>query len=262
MLYDTHCHLSYFSDDILGGIIDRAKVVGLEYIVNAGVNVSEINREIDICNKYSDDQIKIFCGIANHPEHTFNNVVSVEELTKLATSSDKIKAIGETGLDTHIADNMDFIDNQIASFENHIETAINLKLPIIIHARGDFAVSKTIEILEYYKNQKVNLVLHSYTGSIENAKKALNIGCFISFNGIATFKNADDVRNIASIVPFDRMLIETDAPFLAPVPVRGEKNEVSFIKYTAYFLSDFLKIDYDEFCYLTTENAKSFFNNE
>ena len=262
MLYDTHCHLNYHTDEELRGIIARAKQEDLKYIMHAGSTISEIDREIDICNKFSDAEIQINCAVATHPENVLQDgIISPDKLSQIAKKSDKIKAIGETGLDTHKAENEDFFNKQVKSFENHIEVAISLNLPLIIHSREEKAVSKVIEILQYYKNTTLKSVLHSYTGDVENAQKALDIGCNISFSGIATFKNANDVREIVKIVPISQMFVETDAPFLAPVPMRGKQNETSFVAYTARFLSEFLNIDYNIFGNTTTNNAKKFFKN-
>ena len=262
MLYDSHCHLNYHTDEELKDIISRAKQEQLQYIMHAGATTAEIDREIDICNKFSDQEMHITCAVATHPENVLKDgIISSDKLSQIAKKSDKIKAIGETGLDTHQPENEDFFDKQIKSFENHIETALLLKLPLIIHSRGEKAINKVVEMLQYYKSTPLQSVLHSYTGDIENAKKALDIGCNISFSGIVTFKNANDVREIVKIVPISQMFVETDAPFLAPVPMRGRQNEAGFVAHTARFLSEFLKIDFNVFCNITTNNAKKFFRN-
>ena len=262
MLYDTHCHLNYHTDEELHEIIHRAKQAGLRYIMQAGAKILDVSREIEICNKFSDEDIQIYCGIANHPEETRDNIISADKIVEIARSDENIKAIGETGLDTHIQENEDFLNDQIKSFENHIEASLMLSLPLIIHARGDVAVLKCIEMLKFYKKDDVRFVMHSYTGDIDNAKKALDIGGFISFSGIATFKHAENVRDVVKIVPIKNMFVETDAPFIAPTPMRGKQNETGFVAYTAKFLSDFLSIDYNEFCNTTTQNAKKFFQHE
>ena len=261
MLYDTHCHLNYHTDEDLTNIISRAQQYGVHYVMQAGAQIEELQREIDICEKFSNDKIKIFCAVATHPENTRNNVVSADKLIKKKKKSNTIKAIGETGLDTHIPENEDFLADQIKSFENHIATAIATQKPLIIHARGDLAISKSIEMLKSYRDN-VRFVMHSYTGDIENAKKALNIGGFISFSGIVTFKNAENVRDVAKFIPIDMMFVETDAPFLAPTPMRGKQNETGFVNFTARFISEFLKVDYNDFCKTTTQNAKIFFKHE
>ena len=261
MLYDTHCHLNYHSNDELTDIVLRAKEFGLTRIMQAGVRLQEVERDIEICNLFSNDDIKIHCSVAVHPENVKQEgIVSVDELKKNVVKSNHILAIGETGLDTHIPENEEFFDNQIKSFENHIECAVEMNLPIIVHSRGEKAVKKAVDILCYYaKKNSINAVLHSYTDSYNNAKKALDVGLFISFSGIITFKNADEVRYVAKNVPLSQMLVETDAPYLAPVPMRGKQNETGFVNYTARFLSNFLNIDYDFFRTQTTKNGLKLF---
>ena len=259
MLFDTHCHLNYHTDEELARIIKNAKDFGLLHVMQAGVRIDEIDREIDICDKFSDNKIKIFCALAIHPEYTKNNVASQDDLIRIAARNEKIKAIGETGLDTHIQENEEFLSDQIKSFENHIAAAIETKKPIIVHARGDVAISKSVEMLKFYKKDDISFVMHSYTGDIENAKKALDLGGFISFSGIVTFKHAENVRDVAKMVPLDSMCIETDAPFIAPVPMRGKPCETGFVHYTAKFLSQFLGVDFDTFCTQTTKNGRKLF---
>ena len=248
MLYDTHCHLNYHSNDELTGIVLRAKEFGLTRIMQAGVRLQEVERDIEICNLFSNDDIKIHCSVAVHPENVKQEgIVSIDELKKNVVKSNHILAIGETGLDTHIPENEEFFDNQIKSFENHIECAVDMNLPIIVHSRGEKAVKKAVDMLCYYTNKNnINAVLHSYTDSYNNAKKALDGGLFISFSGIITF-------------PLSQMFVETDAPYLAPVPMRGKQNETGFVNYTAKYLSDFLNIDYDFFCTQTTKNGLKLF---
>ena len=261
MLFDTHCHLNYHTDDELARIIKNAKDFGLRYIMHAGARPDEIDRQIDICNAFSDGELTIKCGFACHPEEVKNfGVMAVEELKTVATKDKNIIAIGETGLDTHVPENEDFFSMQIKSFENHIAAALELDLPIIIHSRAEKAVARAVEMIQFYANERnFRAVLHSYTGDIDNAKRALDCGVYISFNGIATFKNANEVREIAKIVPRELMLVETDAPFLSPVPVRGKPCETGFVHYTAKFLSQFLDIDFDAFCAETTENGRRLF---
>lgn len=262
MLFDTHCHLNYHNDEELTHIIKNAKDFGLQYIMHAGARPDEIDRQIDICNKFSDSELTIRCGFACHPEEVQKfGVITVEELKNIATKDKNIIAIGETGLDTHVPENEFFLNEQIKSFENHIATALELNLPIIIHSRAEQAVARAVEMIQFYaKERNFRAVLHSYTGDIENAKRALDCGVYISFNGIATFKNAHDVREIAKLVPRDLMLVETDAPFLSPVPVRGKPCETGFVYHTAKFLSQFLEIDFETFCAKTTENGRRLFS--
>ena len=144
MLFDTHCHLNYHTDEELTRIIKNAKEFGLRYIMHAGARPDEIDRQIEICNAFSDSELTIKCGFACHPEEVKNfGVMAVEELKTIATKDKNIIAIGETGLDTHVPENENFFDAQVKSFENHIAAAIETKKPIIVHARGDVAISKS-----------------------------------------------------------------------------------------------------------------------
>lgn len=263
MLYDTHCHLDYHNDEEIKDIIIRAKKAKLGHIMQAGTLMKDIRREIEISEKFSDDEIKINCAVSIHPENVKGEYYKADEIVKIANSNSRILAIGETGLDTHILENEDFLEKQIESFEQHIEASIITNKPLILHLRGDKAISKAIEILQFYsKNDCVNAVLHSYTGDYDNAKKALDCGFYISFSGIVTFKKADDLREVVKKIPPERMFVETDAPFLSPEPMRGKKNETSFVLHTANFLSNFLNMDYEDFCDKTTQNALKFFKNE
>lgn len=265
MLFDTHCHLNYHNNDELRDIINNAKQAGLGYVMQAGTNIEDINREIEICKLFTDENMHVFCALAKHPEHLKDGIIPKKAELKSIIEFDKehIKAIGETGLDTHIQENELFFQQQIKSLEEHIETAIETNMPIIIHSRGDMAVRKSIEILHHYqKNNKYNIkaVYHSYTGSTTDAKSILDCGFNISFSGISTFKNANEVRDVVKITPIDSMFVETDAPFLAPTPMRGKQNQTGYVYYVAEFLSNFLQIDFDIFCNTTTNNAKKFFN--
>ena len=264
MLYDTHCHLNYHNNDELREILARARDFGLTNIMQAGVRLQDVERDVEICNLFSNDDLKINCSVAIHPENVKEyGVMSVEKIKNNAIKSNHIIAIGETGLDTHIPENEEFFDNQVKSFENHIECAVEMNLPLIVHSRGEKAIQKAIDMLCVYKKKyNINAVLHSYTGDYNDAKQALDHDFFISFSGIVTFKHADGVRDVAKKVPLNQMLIETDAPYIAPVPMRGKQNETGFVNYTAKFLSSFLNVSYDVFCKTTTENGLRLFREK
>lgn len=275
MLYDTHCHLNMVrdlsermqlskdaTDDFIKPIIERAKQFDVAYIMQAGTFLKEIDREIDICKKFSDENLNIVCSLANHPENVLKNgVASVEELVKIAKSSSYIKAIGETGLDTHKQENYDFLNQQIKSFENHIYTGIEMNLPIMIHAYGAEAIQRSIDIMiSFAKNNNIKFLFHCYDGTYEQAKIIVDNGGIISFSGILTFKNKTSSKEILSKLPLDSIVVETDAPFLTPEPMRGKANETGFVKYTAEFASRYLNAAYDVFCNQTTQNALKLFN--
>ena len=183
MLYDTHCHLNmirtpadgYYdfhpaNDNEVAGFVEHAKKNGITHIMQAGTFTTEIDREIEICKKFSDNDISILCSIANHPENVKETgIVKAEELIKIVKQNDNnkyIKAIGETGLDSHRAENMDFWQEQIKSFENHIEASIILNLPIIIHAYGQEALDKCVDIVVQVakENSNFKFVFHCFDG--------------------------------------------------------------------------------------------------
>ena len=168
----------------------------------------------------------------------------------------KIIGIGETGLDFFY--NYSNKEKQIDSFKEHIEASIILKKPIIIHSRN--AEVETFDILNSYNKYKLKILMHCFTGSLEFSKKLLSLGAFFSASGIITFKNSIDLQNTFKSIPLDRLLIETDSPFLAPIPMRGKKNEPSFIKYTAEKLSLIKEKPINEMIELTTKNFNSLFN--
>lgn len=274
MLYDTHCHLNMMlrkdaglydirdaTDDEIKVVVQMAKEAGVSNIMQAGTFLSEIDREIDICKKFGDDDIKIFCAVANHPENVKQvGVVEAGKLIDIARKSPYIKAIGETGLDTHREENYDFLKEQIRSFENHIEACVATNLPLIIHAYGLEAIEKSIDIVcNLAKQESFKFVFHCYDGTYEQAKQIADCGGIISFSGTVTFKKKTIVKDILTRLPLDFIVIETDAPFLAPMPMRGKANEPSYIKYTAEFIANFLEMDYEKFCEKIMENSKRFF---
>ena len=274
MLYDTHCHLNMMlrkdaglydvrdaTDDDIKAIIQRAKEVGVSHIMQAGTFLSEIDREIDICQKFSDNDIQILCAVANHPENVKKTgVADAKEIVEIAKKSLYIRAIGETGLDTHREENYEFLNEQIKSFENHIDATIQTGLPLIIHSYGVEAIEKAIDMVcNLVKEKTFKFVFHCYDGTYEQAKKIADCGGIISFSGTATFKKKTIVKDILTMLPLDFVVIETDAPFLAPTPLRGQANEPSYIKYTAEFIANFLQMDYEKFCEKMTNNAKKLF---
>ena len=279
MIFDTHCHLNmirdlsgstYATKDATDGEIEkqiqRAKQNNILYIMQAGTFINEIDREIDICTKFNDKDIKIFCSIANHPENIrTTGVVKAEQLIKIVQEkslhNNYIKAIGETGLDTHREENLLFLNDQIESFENHIQAGIELNLPVIIHAYGIEAIERCIDmVINIVKNTPFKFVFHCYDGTYEQAKKIIDFGGIISFSGTITFKKKTIAREILLKIPLEHIVIETDAPFLAPEPKRGQINETSYIKYTAEYISNYLQIDYNKFCQQITENGLKLFN--
>jgi TatD DNase family protein len=170
----------------------------------------------------------------------------------------KIIAIGETGLDFYY--NHSNHEKQITSFKSHIEASLELDIPVIVHSRN--AENQTFDILNSYKNDKPKILLHCFTGSQKLANKLMNLNAFFSSSGIITFKNSIDLQETFKTIPSDRLLIETDSPFLAPIPMRGKINEPSFIKFTAQKLAELKNVSFEEITNITSNNFNSLFFNQ
>ena len=250
-MIDSHCHLDFEElNKDLKKILNNAKnqnVLGMQTICT---KIKEFDKLINISSKHNN----IWCSIGTHPHNAEEEShISAEEIIKLCKNK-KVIGIGETGLDYYYENSKKNI--QIESFLKHIYVSQKTKIPIIIHARE--ADEDIINILNSeYKKEKFSGVIHCFTSSYELAKSALNIGFYISFSGIITFKNANDIRESCKKIPIERILIETDAPYLAPVPYRGKTNEPSFIKETLNKISEIKNINQDDVEKITTYN---FFN--
>tara|TARA_B110000444_G_scaffold220402_1_gene221140 strand:- start:20 stop:622 length:603 start_codon:yes stop_codon:yes gene_type:complete len=199
----------------------------------------------------------IYGTVGIHPHETITNKITSNHIIKSFNENLKIIGIGETGLD-FFYNNSDK-DNQINSFKTHIEAAIETNSPLIIHSRK--AEDETFNILNEYKNKNLKILMHCFTGSKSFAEKLLTLNAFFSASGIITFKNVQDLQKTFEFLPYDKILIETDSPFLAPVPNRGKKNEPSFIDFTAQKLADIKNVTKSEIINLTTLNFNKLFFN-
>tara|TARA_B100001057_G_scaffold443925_1_gene480441 strand:- start:78 stop:839 length:762 start_codon:yes stop_codon:yes gene_type:complete len=253
-MIDSHCHLDHeplFSD--LENIIKRSKKIGLEKLLTISTSIESFSRVKEIVNK---DDI-IFGTIGIHPHETNKNAIDSDFFTKNLSENEKIIGVGETGLD-FFYDNSDR-NKQIESFKIHIEAALEANIPLIIHSRN--AEEKTFEILNQYKDQKLKILMHCFTGSKQFAEKLMEFNSYFSASGIITFKNSVELQKTFKSLPLDRILIETDSPFLAPVPNRGKKNEPSFIDFTATKLAEIKNIEKPELIRITTNNFNNLFFN-
>ena len=253
-MIDSHCHLDH--EPLLGdlsNVIKRSKEVGIKKLLTISTSYESFDRIKNIIQK--DEMIYGTIGI--HPHETTKNKITSDIIVKNITENQKIIGIGETGLDFYY-NNSDKND-QINSFKEHIEASIKTNSPLIIHSRD--AEVETFEILSEYKNQNLKILMHCFTGSKDFAKKLLTLNAFFSASGIITFKNSLELQETFKFLPLDRILIETDSPFLAPVPNRGKKNEPSFIDYTAQKLADIKSISKSEIANLTTNNFNKLFFN-
>ena len=251
-MIDSHCHLDHEPlHKNLSDIISRSKEIGITKLLTICTTLESFENIKAIVE--IDQMIYGTYGI--HPHETESNQVDKETIIKCVNENKKIIGIGETGLDFFY--NHSDKNSQINSFKAHIEAAIELNKPIIIHSRD--AEKETFEILSSYKNANLKILMHCFTGSLDFSKKLLTLDAFFSASGIITFKNSINLQKTFKTIPLKRLLIETDSPFLAPIPMRGKKNEPSFIKYTLEKLSLIKETTAIELSKITTDNFNKLF---
>jgi len=245
-LTDSHCHLNFESlRDHLPQILQHAREQGVGYMLCVSVSMERVHEVLAIAR----DNPNIFASVGVHPDEQQGRDPSLDELVTLARS-DKVVAIGETGLDYYRLKG----DNQWQQerFRRHIRAARSSGKPLIVHTRD--AAADTLRILAEEGADSVGGVMHCFTESWETAKSALDLGFYISFSGIVTFPSADSLRAVARQVPADRLLIETDSPYLAPVPWRGRTNEPAYLRHTAQFLAELRNLPLENLAEITTNN--------
>ena len=248
MLVDHHCHLDFpdFASE-LDGVVGRAKAAGVGMMVTISTRIRRFDGLLAIAERYP----QVFCSVGTHPHHAHEELdVPVEEIVRLAQHP-KVVAIGEAGLD-YFYDKSPR-ETQTQGFRNHIAAAQATGLPLVIHARDADADVAAI-LKEAMARKPFSAVLHCFTGGPELARRALDIGLYISFSGIVTFKKSDALREIARGVPLDRLLVETDAPYLAPGKYRGKRNEPAYVVETAQELAKVKGVSEAEIARITTEN--------
>ena len=253
-MIDSHCHLDHepLIDD-LSNVLQRSKEVGIEKLLTISTSLKSFLNVKELIDK---DEI-IYGTVGIHPHECETDIISSDEIIKGVKENPKIIGVGETGLDYYY-DNSDR-KKQISSFKTHIEASIKCKVPLIVHSRN--AENDTFEILNDYSQSDLKILMHCFTGSKEFSKKLLKLNSFFSASGIITFKNSIDLQKTFKEIPLDRILIETDSPFLAPVPKRGKQNEPSFLDYTALKLAEIKEISKDELVSATTKNFNKLFFN-
>ena len=253
-MIDSHCHLDHEQiNSDLSNVIKRSKDAGIEKLLTISTSFESFKKIKDII---TEDEI-IFGTIGIHPHETDNNEISVDEIVKNFDENPKIIGIGETGLDFYY--NNSDKEKQIKSFKKHIEASIKTNSPLIIHSRN--AEDETFEILNQYHDKKLKILMHCFTGSKNFAERLLKLNAFFSASGIITFKNSLDLQETFKFLPLDKILIETDSPYLAPVPNRGKKNEPSFLSFTAQKLADIKDLTKQEITKITTTNFNKLFFN-
>jgi TatD DNase family protein len=275
-LIDTHCHLDFpeFADD-LDAVIKRAVDAEVVRMVTIGTNLDSSRAAIELANRYP----SVYATVGLHPTSIEENTPEfIEELKELAQHP-KVVAIGECGLDFYRLpddDKSDIVEStfgsitlsgietelrneslkaaQAAAFEQQLELAAQLGKPVVIHQRD--SRNETLEIVKQYS---VKAVFHCFTGGLAELHEVLALGHHVSFTGIATFKNAGDIRAAAKAAVMDKLMVETDAPYLAPVPHRGKRCEPAFVRLTAEAIAQERGMNIDDFARVTTENAERFF---
>ncbi|MBM7704926.1 TatD family hydrolase [Metabacillus iocasae] len=252
MLFDTHVHLNadQYEED-MEEVIQRAQDAGIEHMVVVGFDRKTINRAMEIVEKYE----FIYAAVGWHPvdaiDMTDEDLEWIEELA----AHPKVVAIGEMGLDYHWDKSPKDVQKDV--FRRQIRLARKVNLPIIIHNRD--ATEDVVQILREEKVEEVGGIMHCFTGSLEVAKQCIDMNMYISFGGPVTFKNAKKPKEVATQLPLDRLLIETDCPYLTPHPYRGKRNEPSYVTYIAEQIADLKGITYEELAQKTTANAKKLF---
>jgi TatD DNase family protein len=253
MLVDSHCHLDFTDFDAdRDAVLARAKAAGVELMVTISTKVSEADKIIALAEAHAE----LVCSVGIHPHEAGSEApVTGAQLVALA-AHEKVVGIGETGLDYFYEHSPR--EAQQKNFRAHIEAARISKLPLIVHARD--ADEDTADILEDEMQQGTYPgLIHCFTAGPELARRALDIGFYISISGIATFNSAKTLRQTIESIPLERLLVETDAPFLAPVPHRGKRNEPSFVADTARMLADIKGVTAEELARITSENFYSLF---
>lgn len=249
IIVDSHCHLNYpelYPD--IDGVLARALENDIRYCLSINTRLSEIETLKTITETYP----HVFCTVGVHP-HDAKDHSTEDLMAQLAhhAAHPKVVGLGETGLDYYYDTSPR--DQQIESFEIHLAASTELNLPVVIHTRS--ADEDTLASLNKYPD--ATGVFHCFTGSMELAKEALDRGYLISFSGIITFKTAEELREVVRFTPLDRMLVETDSPFLAPIPHRGQSNQPAWTRIVAEKVAELKGISLEEVAHATTEN---FFN--
>lgn len=255
-LVDSHCHLNYPGlHENVDEVLAEADSNGVKIIQTICTQMSEVNLLKKISNSYSN----VFYSVGVHPLHAHENlIIETDVLIDLVRSDKRITGIGETGLDYYKESDEIVLEIQKKSFENHIAAAQVTGVPLIIHTRD--AESDTYDLI-FNEIQKSHFsgVLHCFTGSMDLAIGASALGLYVSASGIITFKNANEIREVFKNLPLDKILIETDAPFLAPVPYRGKMNRPSYVVEVAKCIASIRGISYDEVVSATTRNFHELF---
>jgi len=248
-IFDTHAHYDdkAFDEDRYE-LLDAMPKNNVKYIINQGTDVENSKFSISLADKYS----FIYAAVGIHPEEIYKEE-SIEEIKKL-TSHKKVVAIGEIGLDYHYDDTNK--EDQLKYFIDQLNLANAVNLPVVIHSRD--AQKDTLDTLKAIRINNSGVV-HCFSGSLESAKELLKLGFYLGFDGPITFKNAKNALEVLEYIPLDRILIETDAPYLTPIPFRGERNNSMYLTYVINKIAEIKNISPEEIASITMNNAKTLF---
>lgn len=252
MLFDTHAHLNaiQYEEDIVE-VITRAVSESVTHIVVVGFDKDTIKRAIELTDQYD----MLYAAVGWHPVDAIDMTEDDLKWIKELTSHPKVVAIGEMGLDYYWDKSPKEIQKEV--FRKQIQLAKEVQLPIIIHNRD--ATEDVVKILQEEGASEVGGIMHCFTGSLEVAKQCMDMNFYISFGGPVTFKNAKKPKEVATEIPMERLLIETDCPYLTPHPFRGKRNEPSYVKYVAEQIAELKGLSVEEVAKITSDNAKELF---
>lgn len=256
-LVDSHCHLNQLDLTAFDGNLDNAmleaRAVGVEHCLCVCITSDDVPVLHELASRYSD----VSMSVGVHPNEVASDPMNYEKLYELASSAACI-AIGETGLDYYRTESDEACEQQRQSFREHIRVARELRKPLIIHTRQ--AAEDTLKIMQEEGADDIGGVMHCFSENWDIAQRALDLNFYISFSGIVTFKNAKVLHEVAQKVPLDKMLIETDSPYLAPVPNRGKPNHPAWVQHVAKAISELRNVSYETIANTTTENFYRCFN--
>jgi len=249
MLVDSHCHLDRLSlekyDNNLSLAIEAALERNVQQLLCVGISVNNREAVVNIAEKYP----QVVSSVGVHPLDVKEGLASVDNLTEWSRH-EKVVALGETGLDYYHTENDKTLQQE--SFIIHLQAASQAKMPVIVHTRS--AQEDTLALIKQYGNESSAGVLHCFTESWDMARSVMDMNYMISISGIVTFKNAHELREVVQKIPLDRLLVETDSPYLAPVPYRGKPNEPQYVREVAEYIAELKKVSFESLAEITTDN--------
>ena len=253
MLVDSHCHLDFpeFQEDF-NGVLERARDRDVGMLLSISTHLSTFSAVRALAEKYP----QVYCTVGVHPHEAAVEKPCDRDILMQLAEHPKVIGFGETGLDFYYEHSPR--DEQVQTYIEHIHAAQTMGLPLIVHSRE--ADEETVDVLKQENNGNLTGVIHCFSGGMDLAKRSLDLGFYISISGIVTFKKATELQEIVKYIPLESLLVETDAPFLAPVPMRGKRNEPSYVKYTAEFIADLKGEPYEKVAAQTTENFFKLFS--